>query len=199
MSMLRRLASACWVLTAVMVFGCADVKNREEVLPAVDIQHRLYQLQHWKLDGRIAAKAGDEGWNANLFWEHDAGQERLRIYGPFSQGNVSIILQKNLVYINEGNGVVSESKDPGAWLEQRLGFSVPLASLRCWLLGLPMPEAQYTARYDSRGGWRGFEQQGWVVDIEAYEESAGFVVPKKMSIQGKTVRLRLVVDEWGLN
>ena len=192
----KLLVPVCGLLIIAGLNGCATFFGAGQTPRLTQFQEKLYAVKNWTLDGRIAVKAGKEGWNANLFWEHDGGQDRLRISGPFSQGAVSIILQGQSVYINEGNGTAISSHDPDDLLQKRLGFSVPLGSLRFWVLGLPAPDKDYRAELDDEGGLKGFEQQAWVLGFENYETLGNFVMPKKMTIQGNQVRLRLVVDEW---
>jgi len=192
----KLLVPVCGLLIIAGLSGCATFFGAGQTPRLTQFQEKLYAVKNWTLDGRIAVKAGKEGWNANLFWEHDGSQERLRIYGPFNQGAVSIILQNNRVYINEGNGNVTSSPDPDDLLKIRLGFSVPLSSLRFWLLGIPAPDSEYRAQLDDKGGLIGFEQQAWVLGFENFENVGNFVMPKKMTVQGNQVRLRLVVDEW---
>ncbi len=178
--------------------GCAPFINGAVSPQLTEVRQQLYQVKNWKLEGRIAVKVGNEGWNANLFWEHEDQQDRLRIYGPFSQGAVSIIVQNDLVYINEGNGITSSSPDADALLKAKLGFTVPLRSLRFWVLGLPAPETGYHAELDATGGLKGFEQQAWTLDFERFQTVGSDVLPQKMTIEGNSVRLKLVVDEWVL-
>ena len=64
------------------------------------------------------------------------------------------------------------------------------------MLGLPAPDNQYRAELDDKGGLKGFEQQAWMLGFESFESVGNFVMPKKMTIQGNQVRLRLVVDQW---
>lgn len=187
---------ACVWLAACGLAGCAALSGKAAMPPVTQSQQQLYRLSAWKLEGRIGAKMGHEGWSANLFWEHEGGQDRLRISGPFSQGAVSIIVQSDLVYVNEGNGAVSSSRNPDAWLKQRLGFTVPLRSLRYWVLGLPAPDVEYKAELDAAGGLKGFAQQGWVLAFESFDSAGGFVVPKRMSIRGGEVTLKLIADDW---
>jgi len=186
----------CALLIASSLTGCAPFMGGAVAPRLTEVQRPLYSVNAWKLEGRIAVKAGNEGWNANLFWEHEGGQDRLRIYGPFSQGAVSIIVQSDLVYINEGNGVVTSSSDPDDLLKKKLGFVVPLRSLRYWVLGLPAPDIDYQAKVDAEGGFTGFEQQAWVLGFENFEKVANFIMPQKITILGNVVRLKLVVDEF---
>jgi outer membrane lipoprotein LolB len=192
----RGFAPVCALLIAAGLTGCAPFMGGAVAPRLPEAQQQLYRIKAWKLEGRIAVKSGNEGWNANLFWEHEDGQDRLRIYGPFSQGAVSIIVQSDLVYINEGNGVVSSSRDPDDLLKKRLGFTVPLRSMRYWVLGLPAPDTEYHAETDGKGGFKGFEQQSWMLDFTSFENVGQFVMPQKMTIRGNAVSLKLVVDEW---
>jgi len=193
------MALLCGCLLLSGLPGCALLSGQATKPPLSESQKQLYRLAAWKLEGRIAAKMGQEGWNANLVWDHDGGQERLRIFGPFNQGTVSIIVQSDLVYVNEGNGVITQSRDPDAWLKNRLGFAVPLRSLRYWVLGLPAPDSEYKAELDVAGGLVGFEQGGWALAFERFDTVGDKVLPKKMTIRGSEVVLRLIADEWVFN
>lgn len=176
--------------------GCA-LLQKEPGLPKVsDAQKRIYDLDAWRLEGRIGVQTPKDAWHANLFWEHDHHQDRLRISGPFSQGVVSIILQGDLIYINEGNGVVESSRDPDVMLQERLGFAVPLANLRYWVMGVPSPATAYLPEHDAVGSVRGFSQSGWRLSFERFVNVRDLVLPQKMMIQGNEVKLKLIADEW---
>jgi outer membrane lipoprotein LolB len=182
---------------AVLLFGVAGCA----LLPTAAVMPRgdqaLYELRSWRLEGRIGVKTPDEGWTANLFWEHDGHQDRLRISGPFSQGMLSIIVQDDLIHINEGNGVEQTSRDPDALLRERLGFTVPLRSLRYWVTGVPSPGVEYVPQTGTTsGGRRGFTQQGWSLIYEAFSQVGDLTLPQKATIRGHDVRLRLIADDW---
>ncbi|HYE34843.1 lipoprotein insertase outer membrane protein LolB [Methylocaldum sp.] len=155
-----------------------------------------YDLKAWRLEGRIGVQTTHDAWHANLFWEHDADQDRLRVSGPFSQGMVSIILQKDLIYVNGGGGIAEFSRDPDAMLKDRLGFAVPLSSLRYWVMGLPDPNQSHTPVYEESGSSRGFQQSGWTLRFERYVNVGDRIMPQKMAIQGPEVKLKLIADSW---
>ena len=179
------------------ISGCATSPKLS--LPSGDgqaAQSRLYDLPYWKAEGRLGVKASEGAWNANLFWEHEKAQDRVRISGPFNQGGVSIILQDDLIYINEGNGVTELAHDPRASLKRRLGFEVPVESLRYWMLGLPAPDDAAILAAAGGSASRGFVQQGWTMSFERFEPFAGGEVPKKISLTGNRVKLKLIIDSW---
>lgn len=186
-----------WLCLAVAVVGTTGCTwlSKQPLAPNVPAaQQKLYGLAFWRLEGRVGVQTRKDAWQANLFWEHEGHQDRLRISGPFSQGAVSIILQDDLIYINEGNGVVESSRNPDAMLKARLGFAVPLSSLRYWVLGVPSPGAQHTVERDSSG--TGFRQSGWLLRFDRFVNVRDLVLPKKMMIQGDEVKLKLFADEW---
>lgn len=178
--------------------GCAPVSRRPVVLGTETAQRKLMELPHWQMVGRVAVQANTEGWNAHVHWEHDHHQDRIRLSGPFSQGAVSIVLQSDSIYINEGNGVVRSSRDPDSLLRERLGFAVPLSHLRYWMLGLPAPGEVSSVSADYTTG-RAFSQQGWHLSFERFNRVNEFDLPQKISVKGGDLKLKLIADEWTLH
>jgi outer membrane lipoprotein LolB len=182
---------------AALLPGCALFRT-ETVRPPVlaEAKQSLYALKAWRMEGRIGVQTSEDAWQANLFWDHDAAQDRLRVSGPLSQGMVSIIVQKDLIYINEGNGVTELSRNPDAKLRERLGFAVPLSSLRYWMLGIPAPGLPYDPIREGDDSPSGFRQSGWAIRVERFINVGSRTLPQKMLVEGSGVRLKIVTDNW---
>lgn len=178
-----------WVLLALLP-GCALWQDGG---PPAEGPESPLSLRSWRMEGRIGVQARETAWQASLNWEHDALQDRLRISGPFSQGMVSIVLQAGLIYLNEGNGKTVLSQDADTLLRQRLGFVIPLSSLRYWMVGVPDP-----ALSSSTVG-AGFQQAGWRVAPEKLSRTANWDLPQKLRVEGAGVRLKILADEWRVN
>jgi outer membrane lipoprotein LolB len=175
--------------------GCALFRE-EKAPPLAEARQSLYALKVWRMEGRIGVQTAEDAWQANLYWEHEPDQDRLRVSGPLSQGMISIVLQKDLIYVNEGHGTPRLSHDPEAMLKQRLGFAVPLSSLRYWVLGLPDPKQAHTPVPGDGGSSGGFRQSGWTVRMDRYGEAEGRSVPQKLRVQGNGVKLKIIADSW---
>lgn len=189
--LVHRPALLAGLLSVLILGGCSLV--RPTMQPAGVASPA--GLKSWTLAGRIGVKTAEEGWSANLIWEHEVKQDRLRISGPFSQGMVSIVIQDDLIHINEGNGVEMTSREPDLALKERLGFAVPLQSLRYWVMGVPDPHAAH--RDDpEQGVQRRFSQLGWSLAYEKFSRVGPLLLPQKATIQGHDVRLKLIADEW---
>lgn len=152
------------------------------------------ELKVWDMEGRIGVHAAKDSWQADLVWSHDLKQDRLRLSGPLSQGLVSIVLQRDLIYINEGDGVDHLARDPEVALKARLGFAVPLKSLRSWILGIPNPEEVWHALPSGPAG--AFTQQGWRIVPSSLVSVGGYQLPGRLQVEGGGVRLKIIMDQW---
>ncbi len=191
-SKLSGFAVTLWLL---LLSGCAAVTPPPS--PSMARRVKLAELTHWRLDGRIAVQTPDDAFQASLFWEHERQQDRVRISGPFSQGALSIILQDDLIFIRDSSGNTKSSRNVSALLHQELGFSVPLASLRYWVLGIPAPfAAPGQVSYDPSGLVRRLRQDGWRLDFQTFVPADGYVLPQKLAAQGQDLKLKLFVDDW---
>lgn len=155
----------------------------------------LANLQDWQLEGRLGVQRPAEAWQARIVWHHEISQDRLLILGPLNQGMLSIVLREGMIYLNEGQGEKISSHEPEKVLQERLGFPVPIYSLRYWILGLPDPALAHAAA-SNLGGVSVFEQAGWTVESSDHGVSDGYRVPGKLKIQGREVKLKLVIDQW---
>ena len=79
-----------------------------------------------------------------------------------------------------------------------LGFEMPVAQLRWWLLGIPEPgtgEASPPAN-GSPEPLPDFEQDGWRVAVSSRASALGFSLPQRLTIEREGARMKLLVDRW---
>jgi len=189
---------------ALLLSGCAITppKNLPE-LTASQQQAVLSELSAYALDGRVAVRAGDKGWQANVHWQQRGDVSEVRLSGPFGAGALKLRLQGTELQMTDSRGHRLQGEEADNALREQLGFVPPLTSLRYWLLGLPDPALQADA---STGGADAtamqFDQQDWHL---RYEDFRGEVVargklsmPRKLTATRDAIRLRLVVDRWRL-
>lgn len=180
------------VLLLLGLSGCAE---QPPAPLKAEAARALEALPAWNLEGRVGVKLSREGWQADVHWRHERTQDRLRLSGPFSQGLVSIVIQDDLIYINEGEGPVL-AKEPERYLKERLGFVVPLKSLRYWVLGRPNPALPSQPLSPANGALPGFVQSGWLVRAEDVGLRDGFEIPGRLWVEGPGVRLKILIDQW---
>lgn len=183
------------VFGVLLVTGCASLRAPGALplqLPG-DWAMRRSALQEWPrfdLRGRVAVASGEQGFTAALRWAQRAEASRLELDGPLGVGGV------RLEFVN---GRLADEATRSE-LERRLGFALPVESLRYWLLGVPDPArtaeealAADATRLDS------LQQDGWTVRFPAYAGVAGanYELPRRIEASRAGVRVRLLVESWG--
>jgi outer membrane lipoprotein LolB len=154
---------------------------------------RLYELEHWSFEGRLALTGQDDSWSANISWEHSPETEKIKLSGPMGQGAVVISLAGNVVTIDRGGDDVQSSTQPEEFINQQLGMFVPVRSLRYWVVGLPEPSCSYKETDV------GFNQAGWLNEYKQMQAVDDGAMPHKMTVMNNQVKLKLIIDHWVLN
>ncbi len=181
-------------LLAGLLSACAATTTRLPRL-ALPWQQRLDDLQRattWQLEGRAAVALGTQGWQASMSWrERDAAAE-VHLSGPFGIGALAIKQTPDGPSLNgavPGDAVTAQ-------LQDRLGFELPLAGLRFWLLGVPAPQTAFELKRNAQDRAEQLTQDGWRIDYDRYMAVQADLLPAHLVLSRDSVRVRIVVDHW---
>jgi outer membrane lipoprotein LolB len=184
------------VATLVGLAGCQALPVRQAITPDAAARAAIAALPAWQATGRVAVRAGDEGFSASFDWREAAGHGELGVRGPFGAGAVRISRSNERIRIESGTAPPLEVTAPFEALEPelvaRLGFPLPLDPLRYWVLGVPAPASP------ADGAGSDFRQDGWHVSVSDYVPVAGSPgpLPARLTLSRDTTRIRVVVDRW---
>lgn len=190
---------AVWFGLCLILAGCASTR------PSVDLpelstwelrQQVLGSASDWEFRGRIGVKSGDEGFNGKFNWSQAGDDFVATVSGPLGVGAVKIEGSHRRVILTDKDGVTTELADPEADLFYRYGWTIPVASLRYWALGIPDPTVTSKTTLDDAGRLVDLEQGDWVVKISRYRESAGQQMPRTLTATNPDSRVRMVIDKW---
>jgi outer membrane lipoprotein LolB len=159
-------------------------------------RERLAQLDRYSLNGRVAVAASGQGFSAALRYQQAPDRADMALDGPMGLGGMRLALAGNDLQVTTSNGETLDGGAARAEIEQRLGFPMPLAELRWWLLGLPAPGESSLEQDAVTGEIRGFRQNGWQVSVETRAPALGFSLPRRLTAQREGARLKLAVDQW---
>jgi len=190
MSGARRLFGtiACCAVLA----GCAT--TRPAIAPA-PWEQRLSELAHssaWQLDGRTAVSLGAQGWQASLDWRQRGDSSEVHLAGPFGVG--ALVLKATPAGISVNGAPPSE--DVVAQLRDRLGFELPLDSLRFWLQGIPDPSSEFELTRNNQDRALELTQAGWSIQYDGYMANNGDLLPARLVLRRADARVRIAVDRW---
>ena len=186
------------LLLAVLA-GCATTRDAVD-LPAIGSwQARndiLGQLDAWEFKGRIAVKAGEEGFNARFTWAQQGDAFGATVSGPLGIGTVRIDGDGRAVTLIDNDGEEIRLDDAEAELRWRYGWTIPVESLRYWALGIPDPTTPGITELDGQDRLQRLEQGGWSVEISRYAEGGGQPMPRILTATNADTRVRMVIDRW---
>lgn len=186
-------------LCLAVLSGCATTR------PSVDLpdltswelrQAVLGNVSNWEFRGRIAVKAGDEGFNGKFNWTQSGDDFSATVGGPLGIGTVRIEGNDQAIVLTDKDGVETVLDDPETELYYRYGWTIPVASLRYWALGISDPSSESVTEVDGSGHLTRLEQNNWAVKISRYRESAGQQMPRNLTASNPDTRVRMVIDKW---
>ena len=182
-----------------LLAGCATVLASIP-LPAIDSWETrnevLGDLEDWQFRGRIAVKAGDEGFNGKFNWSQQGDAFNATVGGPLGMGTVRIEGDGRTVVLTDKDGIETVLQDAELGLRYRYGWTIPVGSLRYWALGIPDPAEPAVTDVDDDGRLVRLEQRNWVVEISRYREGGGQQMPRILSATNPDTRVRMVIDRW---
>lgn len=193
-----RLRTPFFLLTAILLQSCAgsrglllpdlpDLDTRKSVLEAVD---------RWEFSGRIGVSAGEDGFNGKIRWWQQGDDFRATVSGPLGVGTVKIESQGRRITLTDKKGEVTELQDAEIDLRLRYGWTIPVSSLRFWVLGIPDPSVPAVVQMGDDGLIAEMEQGSWHVSIGQYREGGGQQMPRRLSASNADAKVRLVIDNW---
>ena len=195
-----RLTRSFWLGAAlVLVSGCAATR------PSIDLpdistweqrQAVLGSISDWEFKGRIAVKTGDDGFNGKFDWTQTGDDFSATVGGPLGIGTVRIEGDNDVIQLTDKDGEQTVLVDPEAELFYRYGWTIPVASLRFWALGIPDPSLPAETGFDSTGRLIRIGQSGWEVRISRYRDEAGQQMPRTLTATNPDTRVRMVIDRW---
>ena len=182
-----------------LLAGCATTRQGVELPEFESWEQRnavLGSLRDWEFIGRIAVKAGDEGFNGKFNWAQQDDAFTATVGGPLGIGTVRIEGEDRTVTLTDKDGEKTVLRDVENELRYRYGWTIPVASLRYWTLGIPDPSMAATTEFDADGRVSRLEQSDWIVEISRYREGGGQQMPRILSATNADTRVRLVIDRW---
>lgn len=185
---------AALLTTLVVLGGCQTLPLEPDGLSFAERRDRLEAMPSWQIRGRIAIDTGEDAYQGRFNWWQDRDSLSLLIRGPFGAGSVEIAGTVDELTVR-ARGDTWVLNDAETELSALLGWWVPVASLKDWLLGYP--DANYDARTVMAGTvLGGLEQRAWRLDYSEYQNAHGVLVPRRIDLRYESLRLVVTIDDW---
>ncbi|HUX72915.1 MAG TPA: lipoprotein insertase outer membrane protein LolB [Steroidobacteraceae bacterium] len=194
---MQRLPLKPFAATSLLVLGllaaCVSTLPPGTVPPEWALRlPALQQNADWDMQGRAAVKVGARGWQASVDWRQHGANTTVHLAGPLGVGATLLRLDAQGLSVNDA----PPSRDVVKLLQRHLGFDLPLANLRFWLLGAPDPGLPYTVALNDQDRAQRLTQAGWQIDFARYRRAGGDWLPATMTLTRPGVRVRMAIDRW---
>ncbi len=189
----------CFLISLVLLAGCVTPRQGVPLPDLGGWESRnavLGGLEDWEFKGRIAVKAGDDGFNGKINWAQQGDAFNTTVGGPLGMGTVRIEGDGRSVTLTDKDGERTVLLDAELELKYRYGWTIPVGSLRYWALGIPDPASPAATEFDEDGRLVRLEQRAWTVDISRYREGGGQQMPRILTATNPDTRVRMVIDRW---
>jgi outer membrane lipoprotein LolB len=189
------------LLVLALAAGCAGPGRQADVSGGADWverKERLQEIAEFRMEGRLALNTGRKGYSGTVSWEQNDDLVDFRFRGPFGFGGFRIHGDNERLRIKTTGGDELQLTDPERDMNERFGWSLPVHSMRYWILGVSDPRTVATEAVDDEGLLDVLEQSGWTVRYDGYREASGLVLPRKLEMTSGEVRIKVVADRWDL-
>lgn len=183
-------------LCALLLAGCGQLPPRPTP-GAVPVVWSAPDWTAWELRGRIAVRAGEEGWHASLAWRQTGEDFQLDLSGPLGQGALRLHGDARGVGLERADGLRDWAVDADVLLMRHTGWALPVSGLRFWVQGLAVPgrAAQWERAADGRP--LRLRQDGWDIRYTDYLEQPGQAArPRRVELARAGLTARLLIDSW---
>jgi outer membrane lipoprotein LolB len=191
-------ARALAVLALTALAACRTLPPPAELGPTPELRPALVALDAWRARGRVAVRTPSDGFSASFDWREANDRGELDVRGPLGAGAARITQTPALIRIETGASAPVEVSAPFESLESelttRLGFPLPIASLRYWLLGVPAPDVP------SEAIGSGFSQAGWTVAPAGFAAVplAPAPLPSRLVLTRAGTQIKVAISTWQL-
>jgi outer membrane lipoprotein LolB len=194
---LRFLAAALPLLLA----ACVPVVRMKGDAGLLDAQRareqQLAGVNHWTLQGRLSISDGKSGGSGSVTWTQDGDHYVFEMRGPAISGaNFRLSGGPDGALLEGMREGPMRGPDAEALMRKALGWEVPLADLRAWVLGLRADGGPAELSFGANRLPSLLQQDGWTVDYREWDAARQPPLPSKVFAANPPCKVRLSIESW---
>lgn len=199
---MKRLLLSC-AAAGLLLAGCAPAPVRrpadQAALSAQAAREaRLAGTDRWVVEGHLAVSNGRDGGSGSLTWTQDGSRYDFELRAPITGKSFRLRGGPDGAVLEGIEGGPLRGPDAEALMRKALGWEVPLADLRAWVLGLRAPGSAARLQFGEHDLPSLLQQDGWTVDYRAWDLARQPPLPQKVFASQPPYKIRLSIDSFQL-
>lgn len=169
--------------------------------PWLERKQALENLNQYQARGKFAYITANKTNAANFSWfQHTANEYRLLLTTPFGNRVVELNVTPSMTQLTDDQNKIHLNSDAEALIYQLTGMTIPINSLRQWLVGLPGESTDYRLDKNYRMTELNFAEGGlqWHVKYLGYSDKTIPALPTDLEITQGGQKIKLRVSNWDL-
>ncbi len=190
--------------TSLLLAACAPMQVKQHAGSAADESAQqmretaLADRTHWSLAAHIGVSNERDSGSGELDWQQDGAAYTFTVRAPVTGKTWKLSGTEDHAKLEGVEGRPIEGDDPEQLLRERVGWDVPLASLRAWVLGARAPAAPAQVSYADSGLPAKIAQSGWNVEYRDWYTDRNPPLPKRVFATRGATRVKMAIESWGL-
>ena len=178
----------------VVASGCASISSSQRAQVA-----QLTAPESWRVFGKASVSSQETAQLFNYFWQYQDDYERLELDANNAGRIFSYERKQQRSKLNIAGREPILDTEPDAALQEQLGWELPIAQLRYWLVGKAHPEALIAAvEFDDAGRLLKLSQHGWDLSYRGYHAAQSYHLPRLIVLSKGRFKVRILVSNWQL-
>lgn len=158
----------------------------------------LSAIQNWNVKGAVAIRTPQNAISASIQWQQHQENYHISLFGPLGSHSYELTGQPGAVTLAAANGQTFHAASAEELLAQQAGWRLPLANLRYWIRGLPVPNMPAEKQFDTYHHLVMLQQAGWAIQYLGFTSVNNIDVPNKIFLNNAQLNVKIVIYEWQL-
>jgi outer membrane lipoprotein LolB len=193
--------SVCALLAAIVLSACARLPTGTDGRDLAQRRETLESVASWEMRGRLSIDTGEQAVQGRFNWRQDDDALELTVRSLLGAGMLQVAGRADALTVT-ARGETRKLTDPETELSELVGWWLPIASLRHWLLGFPDPDFRAATEPGADGTLAALDQRLWRVAYPTYQlgtvagSADTVLVPRRIDLTHGELVLRLTIDDW---
>lgn len=159
----------------------------------------LASRTHWALDAHIAVSTDRDSNSGELDWRQTGESYVFSVRGPITGKTLKLSGDARHAVLEGVDAKPREDSDVQRLLRERIGWDVPLASLRAWVRGLRAPGTPAQLQYNEQDLPALIEQDGWKIEYRDWFVDRTPALPRIVFASHGTTRVKMAIETWSFD